>query len=565
MPLVLIGLTELCLTLLGIGTNTTLVMRSARPKVDPPYYLNMQADFAYSSIDLRGPEPRAFTLPKPDSVFRIVVIGESSVQGFPYPTEMAFPRQLQLILDRQLPTRQVEVLNAGIVGLSSTPLVDILRQSLAAAPDVVVIYVGHNEFYGVGGVATTARVRRLGIALRRYRLTQWLTSFWEPAGQQSQTLITRLSGNRSIAIDDDLIGRAEENYRRNLTDMIRACEKAGVKVLVCGVASNLRDQSPVQGPIDRSGDGDTLQGRIAAAETLIGSGEHAAALDVLESAEALFPNDSLITYRLAQCLEALDHHDEAYETFSKARDLDGCRFRALGRFRDIAQATVNAAESPHVHFVDIADACREAVSPRTPGHDLFLEHVHFNLEGHWVVARSLGQRLVEDVCRLEWRAEAVPTAEERDEWLGIIPLDRLSAAILSSFVIQSPPLSEARDARRQLESATADIRTAAATVAPDDLRLFERLDNNTKVDDLVHGIGQLRLERDETVEALAMFELAQRRRPWMPHSFIFAAICHHLLHDDAAAREDLRRAGETIVAETGRLTALRYRLEQSLR
>lgn len=563
LPLLLFLLATLVLTWLGIGANTTFILPSQRADSADVFHFNMRADAAYSSIDLRGPEPRAFELPKPGDTFRVVVIGESSVQGFPYPSELAFPRHLELILNRQLPSRRVEVLNAGIVGLSSTPLVDVVRGALGCRPDAVVLYVGHNEFYGIGGVATTAPLTKLGIFLRRFRVFQWLTSFREPVAAPSETLITRLPRGFSVGASGDLVGRAEWIYRRNLSEMVRLCRASDAEILLCSVACNLRDQSPIVSELPSDETDEQLSTWLGKAETFVASGDHESALAALEAAERLVPGHALTVYRKGQCLETLERDADACDCFARARDLDACRFRALGSFRNITREIAAATE--RTHFVDVVEACAEAEAPRAPGSRLFLEHVHFTLDGHWIVAQGIARRIVEDVWRQPWNPERVPSAAERDAWLGVISLDPLSASILTSFVIQAPPLSLAPDASLRLDMVNADTRRLMDEVPPEQLALFRQLDHQTKIDDLVHGIGQLLLDRGDVAAALAMFERAQRRRPWLPHSFIYAALCQHLLGDDAGARVSLERARRTVVEETPRLAAQRARLEESLR
>ena len=112
----------------------------------------------FDQRQLAGPDPRPFQLPPPDETFRIVFVGASTVEGFPYYTELAFPRQVELLLQQQLPNRRIEVLNAAIVGINSFALADFVPRALRCEPDLVVLYAGHNEFYGPGGVGSTATV-----------------------------------------------------------------------------------------------------------------------------------------------------------------------------------------------------------------------------------------------------------------------------------------------------------------------------------------------------------------------------------------------------------------------
>ncbi len=74
--------------------------------------------------------------------------GASSIEGFPWATSLTIPRQIEIILSRQLSGHNVEVLNAGIVGITSFCVSDLVRQALECQPDAIVVYTGHNEFYG---------------------------------------------------------------------------------------------------------------------------------------------------------------------------------------------------------------------------------------------------------------------------------------------------------------------------------------------------------------------------------------------------------------------------------
>ncbi len=565
-PALLVASAELVLYGLGVGTDTRLVIASPHAGEGNVFSFNMQADLAYTNINLRGPEPRSFELPKPASTFRVVVIGESSVQGYPFPSELAFPRQLELILGRQLPSKEIEVLNAGIVGLSTTPLVDITRQAVSADPDLVIVYAGHNEFYGIGGEFAKLPLGHIGIELRRFRLMQLLFRMTSSTEESSEALITRLSNEIVVPPDSARRRRAEETYRANLTAILQICEKANVPILVCSVVANLHDQSPI---VSHSSLGSTdarIRDRhLESARRAVEVNKHGPALKELDQAELLDPKFALTSFRKAQSLDALNRLDDAAVFYSSARDLDGSPFRAPNSFRDIARESVETSSAKGVHFVDIVQMFVDASEGRSPGRELFTEHVHFTLDGHWLVARTIARKVVEEICHQKWNAKAVPSTEERDDWLGLIPLDQLSAAILTSFIVQSAPLNKAADANLQLRILNTQIQKLAGEVSPEDMQLFTKLDHQTKVDDLLQGLGQLKLDNRDPKGALELFERAQRRRPWMPHSFVYSAICHHLLGDNNQARADLRKSYGTVIVETERLKRIRSALMEKLR
>ena len=92
-PFAFLCLLELALNWMGIGKDLRLLVPAETSTARGMVRFNPDSDLAYyGPINLVGPEPRPFVLPKTAGAFRIVVIGASTVQGFPYPPELAFPR-----------------------------------------------------------------------------------------------------------------------------------------------------------------------------------------------------------------------------------------------------------------------------------------------------------------------------------------------------------------------------------------------------------------------------------------------------------------------------------------
>ena len=118
--------------------------------------------------------------------------------------------------------------------------------------------------------------------------------------------------------------------------------------------------------------------------------EFAAALSTLTEAREWEPTSAILAYREAQCLEALQRTPEAAEAYVLAGDLDGCRFRAPSSFAGIVERVASAGLGK-IFFCDVARRLREESTLPVPGNDFFLEHVHYNLEGHWRVALILGE------------------------------------------------------------------------------------------------------------------------------------------------------------------------------
>ncbi|HEX2722680.1 MAG TPA: hypothetical protein VHM24_07150, partial [Gemmatimonadaceae bacterium] len=90
----------------------------------------------------------AFLVRKPLHSLRIFVLGESAAAGFPYPSNGTFSRVLRDALTDVLPHDTVEVINMGMAATNSYTIADLARDVIAEKPDAVIIYGGHNEYYG---------------------------------------------------------------------------------------------------------------------------------------------------------------------------------------------------------------------------------------------------------------------------------------------------------------------------------------------------------------------------------------------------------------------------------
>jgi len=485
LPLVVL---EIGLRILGYGHDARLVVPATGSTAPGTHRLNPGVDRAYfGSMDLLGPEPRPFLLPKPQGLYRILVVGGSTVAGFPYPFELALPRQLQVVLEQQSPDRRFEVLNAGITAINTGSEVDIVRQAVAAEPDLIIVHSGHNEFYGPGGEASTAS----GLAPRLYPLLR---------------VLRRL---RVFQLGSSLVARPLQGHPLETLP-------ADIAILLTTVPGNLRDQSPMQSlsrqdltePQQREQDE-----RCKAAARHSSYGEYDAALAALQSARRLDPTSAILAYREAQCLEMLGRAGEAAEAYVLAGDLDGCRFRAPSAFQAAVRRVASEGRGG-VQFCDVAGRLHAQSKLPVPGDDFFLEHVHYNLEGTWRVALILGEFIHKEVLWTEWRPERVATEERRDALLGVTPVDHLAADTLALMAVQAWPLRLAPDSAIQIDRVRARLRRDYALLSPLDRKVFADLSLDAIQQDLLVGMaGGYRAAGREDL-AQEMLRRHGLRRPW---------------------------------------------------
>jgi lysophospholipase L1-like esterase len=302
-----------------------------------------------------------FAAVKPARSMRIFVMGESTAAGFPYPPNGTFSRALRDALRDVLPQDSVEVVNVGIAATNSYTMLDLVNDVIAQRPDAVLIYGGHNEYYGALGVGSSIGIGSSRTLVRAYLVAERLRTvlllrdgITAVAGRIRRARMdeTTASFMESIARDQQirLGGPAYQAGLAQLGDnlglVLGRLRDAGVPAFVASIVSNVRDQPPFASP---------------------DNGAARAAFD--SAARALARADS----------------GEARRLFVRARDLDVIRFRAPSALNDVIRATVAAHDARYVPVSERFDSLSPAGAP---GHELFLEHVHPTRHGYMLIASS---------------------------------------------------------------------------------------------------------------------------------------------------------------------------------
>lgn len=207
---------------------------------------------AYAGRYFRGFIPQAaynpFLRQKPDAVFRIIALGGSSTAGYPYSFNSGYPERVAAELRAIYPTRQVEVINLGMTALSSHVIRDFMPHVLRMQPDAVLIYAGHNEYYGAFGAGGMNRSRVLTRTLfwfKRSVLFRKLERLIAPPVRSNRTMMAQSTTDVSIAFGGSVYQAGVKNFETNLTAILGRFENAGIPTYVGTLVSNLQSQPPL--------------------------------------------------------------------------------------------------------------------------------------------------------------------------------------------------------------------------------------------------------------------------------------------------------------------------------
>jgi lysophospholipase L1-like esterase len=342
--------------------------------------------------------PETFRAVKTPDILRILCLGESTTAGFPFDGQVPFPVQLRQRLSEAYPGKRVEVLNAGIAAIGSYVVVDMLPELLDTQPDVIVVYMGHNEFYGIYGsgsafveggsdffVRGALAVQRTAIGRMMKRGLELLSKTPETDASRT-TLMQQAVRDRDIPLGSKQYRTTMENLERNLDRLLSGCANRGVPVILSSLVSNDRDLRPFRPVVDST--------RIASATArmLIARGDSLRREqrwdDAARSYGDLLRADSGNAdawFGMGRCSLALGRPDEARRWLDGARDHDAMRFRASGEANVVLR---RAAQRHGALFVDM-DSIFAAQSPDgIVGAELVCDHLHPNPRGYALMARA---------------------------------------------------------------------------------------------------------------------------------------------------------------------------------
>jgi len=371
LPLLLLVGIELALRLANPNGGLALFVRAPAVKGDYLVANGSVGERWFSGID-NPPTPahELFAREKPNRAFRVFVMGESAAAGFPYPRNVEFSRLLADVLRDVLPGDSVEVINLAIAATNSFAVLDMADEVAAQHPDAVLIYAGHNEYYGVLGAASRVTVPggvtvvRLYMRLLRLRLVLALRNGIarvmsrrkdQSSDLEAASLMEILARDRQITLGGSRYEAGAHQFESNLEAICRLFKRQGIAVFVGSLASNLRDQPPFS--TDANAAPGSADSTFAAGRAAFVAGESALA-------------DSL---------------------FTRARDLDVVRFRAPSEFNRIIRRVSTRTGAV---YVPVAEAFAAASPGGAPGSNIFLEHVHPTRAGQALIGRVFFESLL---------------------------------------------------------------------------------------------------------------------------------------------------------------------------
>ncbi|RMD50880.1 MAG: hypothetical protein D6830_01610 [Ignavibacteria bacterium] len=364
-PILFFILLEISLRLFNYGMDN----RQWVPITEQKYTLNPDIAKRYFSVveSLPYTIQDVFDQKKKENGFRVFVLGGSSAAGYPFMPLGAFSRYIQQRLETVYPQTKIEIVNLAMTAVNSYTIRDLLPGVLEQKPDAIIIYAGHNEYYGALGAGSMESLGRsrtfvnLVLYLKKYKTFElltniiqkmylWFSDFKEPKG----TLMARMAKEKFIPLNSDIFNAGLEQFEGNMRDVIEWTKEKDVPLIFGTLASNLKDLKPF---ISQS-------------------------LNGLPSAEAI--------YEQAQSAYKAGRYKTADSLFRYAKDLDMLRFRAPEKINGIIKTLCKEYSLP---LVNIDSAFCSISEGGITGDNLMTDHLHPNLLGYKLIGKLFTDKL----------------------------------------------------------------------------------------------------------------------------------------------------------------------------
>jgi len=551
MPLLTLAILEVALRLAGYGYSTGLF---ENVRLDGRDWLlnNEKFSLRFFPPELsRWPSPLMMEPVKPAGTCRVFIFGESAAQGDPEPSFGA-GRYLEVMLRERYPGVHFEVVNVAITAINSHVIVPMARECAGYQGDLWIIYMGNNEMIGPFGAATVFGAKappwpvvRLGLALQTTRVGQMLMDLGRKikghaTGPGVWGGLQMFLGNQLLP-DDPRKEVVYKNFQRNLQDILRAGRNADAAMILNTVAVNLKDCPPFAS-VSVSDTSRSAGAEYGAAESLLMHGDVTA----------------------------------AREQFQRACDDDALAFRADSRINGIIRETGRQMAGPRLVLCDAADSLPEP--GKIPGQEIFYEHVHFNFDGNYRLARlwaAQAERLlpgdVKNKAKGGWASQELCEAR-----LGLTDWNRCDVYKEVQQRMERPPLNSQFNNDRRVSDLAARIdrmlRQRDAAAAGNARALYTDAIARAPRDYLLHeNYGEFLELTGDLKQAALEWKQARELMPRNPFAYLTEGQLLEKQADLPAARDAFRQAVNLHPRyaeawfELGKLDAIEGKLEDAMK
>jgi tetratricopeptide (TPR) repeat protein len=395
-----------------------------------------------------------FEVNKSPQTIRVFCFGESTTAGFPYEYNVIPSEFLRDRLVAAFPDKNIEVINTAIAATNSYTIDEFAGELVKYKPDLFVVYMGHNEFYGVYGVGSTISAGKNRSLIKTYlwlgnfktfillkNLINSLMDIFSSDNAQENKVLMEEMAKTSIRYNSDDFKTALSTFRENYEEIINIARENNIPIIISNLVRNEDGLYPFI-----SFQSELISDSLATLSRKF----YNLGLEKMDAKNypgaAEYFNESLsidsipanVHYLLGKCYEQLAKYDQAERQYSLAADLDGLRFRAPSEFNNII---TRLGKQYQVPVADVNNQFKLNSENGIIGSNLLVDHVHPNIRGYFLLAKAWFLAIKQNKL-----LGMSPGVEESDSLIwsnaAVTSLDSLIGAIRIMELKSRPPFTK---------------------------------------------------------------------------------------------------------------------------
>src|SRR3989344_8328303 len=377
--------------------------------------------------------------PSNENVLRLYVYGASTTAGFPVP-KVSYVNQLSYQLHHVFKDRNVDVKNLGWSGFTSTMDRYSITSTFWHKPDAIIVYVSHNEFVYPG-------IDMLSIHLIISKLRDNSSLF--------RLLLAASQGDKkpdSIEDNEEPVERKRIPYRlikpyywaklailKKNYEAIAQIAKSNNIPLIFIIATSNTSWSPPERPVTFFTPSENYQVDLKKVRALLSENRLDEAAVIVKQYLEKNSKDASFLFMKGQINHIRGNWDQARFYFEQAREQDLLQWRANKKINDFVRSL---DDGKTVRVLDAEEIFKKNSPNGITGYSLFLDNVHPNVQGHYLLANSIVDLLKKDkIVEKDWweNTDDLLTLEELLKQLQVSEDDEFQLAYITAvYCIKNP-------------------------------------------------------------------------------------------------------------------------------
>ncbi|MFZ0453986.1 MAG: tetratricopeptide repeat protein [Ignavibacteriaceae bacterium] len=442
---------EIILRLIGYGPDLSIVAKIQRNGKEY-YTMNQLVGNRYfneNRLFYRKGSHDFFEVNKSPNTIRVFCFGASTMAGFPYEYDAIPSEFLRDRLIDAFPYKNIEVINTAIAATNSYTVSEFVNELSHYKPDLFIIYMGQNEFYGAFGVGSTISIGKSRWLIKTFlwlqqfktflflkNIVSSISNYFKPSNvNEDKILMEQMVKNNSIKYNGSDFLIAENTFEDNYQEVIETAKKNKIPVIISTLVTNEKDLAPFVS-IYSDNLNDSLKNKfnnyLAAGINYRKKGDYTNALKSFNKSIAIDSTPADVHYQIGVCEELTKNYEKAKRQFTLAKNLDGLRFRAPSVFNRVIRKLSNQYKVP---LSDVNKSFQGSSPYGIIGKELLVDHVHPNIKGYFLLAKTWFQTIrdnelvglsanVNENDSLLWQQSSVTTL---DSIIGALKIMKLKS------------------------------------------------------------------------------------------------------------------------------------------